>query len=291
MILPGSTSQALTAELARETGERLLQPTFRRFPDGELMAAVDEDDATAVEGERVVVVAATQTSDAHLELLQLQDAAREAGASEVVTVIPYMGYARQDRAFKPGQPVSARAVARAVSTGTDRAVLVSPHEPDVGEAFDVPCETVDAAGRLAAPLPDLGDPLFLSPDEGAIELAATVRDTYGAGETDYFVKERDYDTGAVSVEPNDAPVADRDVVLVDDIVATGSTMSESIAVLRERGADRVFVTCVHPLLAASARTKLEGAGVEAIYGTDTLERDVSVVSAAPVVAEALRGSD
>jgi ribose-phosphate pyrophosphokinase len=157
--------------------------------------------------------------------------------------------------------------------------------------FDAPCEVVDAAPLLADPLPELADPLFLSPDEGAIELAATVRDAFGAGETDYFVKERDYDTGEVSVSPNDAAVADRDVVLVDDIVATGSTMSESIAVLGDRGAGRVFVTCVHPLLATSARTKLEAAGVEAVYGTDTLERDVSRVSVAPVVADALRASD
>jgi ribose-phosphate pyrophosphokinase len=287
VLLPGSTSQALAAELARETGERLLQPTFDRFPDGELLAAVDPDDASRLDGGRAVVVAATATSDAHLELLQLQDAARESGAREVVTVLPYMGYARQDEAFKPGQPVSARAVARAISTGTDRIVLVNPHEPTIADAFDVACETVDAAPLLADPLPTLDDPLFLAPDEGAIDLAVTVRDAHGAGATDYFAKERDYDTGEVSVEPNDAPVADRDIVLVDDIVATGSTMSESVGVLRERGAGRVFVTCVHPLLATNARTKLEAAGVASIVGTDTLERDASRVSVAPVVADVL----
>ncbi|SDL97139.1 ribose-phosphate pyrophosphokinase [Halogranum gelatinilyticum] len=286
MILPGSTSQALAAALAEATGEPLATAEYRTFPDGELLAAAD---ALAEETpERAVVVASTTTSDAHLELLQLQDAAREAGVNEVVTVIPYMGYARQDSAFKPGQPVSARAVAKAVSTGTDRVLLVNPHEPGISEFFDVPCENVDAAPALADPLPPkLADPLFLSPDAGAVELAETVRDAYGAGDTDYFEKERDYETGAVEISPSDASVEGRDVVLVDDIIATGSTMSESIEVLHQRGVGRVYVTCVHPLLAANARTKLASAGVAGLYGTDTIERDVSTVSVAGSVADAL----
>jgi ribose-phosphate pyrophosphokinase len=283
MIVSGSTSQSLAAELAAVTDLDLAAVEFDRFPDGEVQAAVPGFDA-----DHAVVVAATTTSDAHLELLQLQDAIREAGASEVTTVLPYMGYARQDRAFQDGEPVSARAVARAVSTGTDRVLTVNPHETAVCDFFDVPAEPVDAAGRLADPLPaNLSDPLFLSPDEGAIDLAATTRDAYGTGETDYFEKTRDYDTGDVTVEPSDTAVEGRDVVLVDDIVATGSTMAESIGVLTDRDAERVFVTCVHPLLAENAVTKLQRAGVAAIYGTDTIERPVSTVSAAPAIADRL----
>jgi ribose-phosphate pyrophosphokinase len=286
MILPGSTSQALAAALAETTGEPLATVDYRTFPDGELLVSADA--LAESTPERAIVVASTTTSNAHLELLQLQDAAREAGVDEVVTVIPYMGYARQDSAFKAGQPVSARAVARAVSSGTDRVLLVNPHEPAIADFFDVPCGTVDAASVLADPLPPkLADPLFLSPDSGAIELAETVRDAYGAGEVDYFEKERDYDTGDVEVSPSDASVEGRDVVLVDDIIATGSTMSESIEVLYDRGVGSVFVTCVHPLLAANARTKLAAAGVNAIYGTDTIERDVSAVSVADAVAAEL----
>ena len=285
MILPGANSQALSARLAESAGRSLARVSYDRFPDGELSVRAP---ALADGVAEAVVVAATVSSDAHLELLQLQDAAREAGADRVTTVIPYLGYARQDEAFKPGQAVSVRAVARALSTGADRVVLVTPHEPDVGEFFDAPTETVDAAPRLAAPLPDgLSDPVFVAPDEGAVDLAETVRDAYGAGEADFFEKERDYDTGEVTVSPGNAAVADRDVVLVDDIVATGSTMSEAIDALHGRGASRAFVTCVHPLLVGNARTRLEAAGVAGIWGTDTLERDVSAVSVAPLVADAL----
>jgi ribose-phosphate pyrophosphokinase len=282
MIVSGSTSQSLSAALAEATGEPLAPVSYERFPDGEVMASVGDVDA-----DRAVVVAATTTSDAHVELLQLQDAVREAGVGEVLTVVPYLGYARQDAAFEPGQPVSVRAMAGAISSGTDRVLTVNPHEPDVVDHFTVPAETVDAAGRLADPLPaDLADPVFFSPDEGAIDIAETVRDAYGSGETDFFEKTR-LSGSEVEIEPRDADVAGRDVVLTDDIIATGSTMAQSVAVLNDRDAARVFVTCVHPMLAADARTKLARAGVEAIYGTDTIEGAVSTVSVAPVVADAL----
>jgi ribose-phosphate pyrophosphokinase len=283
MIVPGSASQALGAALAAETGSALAPVSYERFPDGERMASV----AVADDADRAVVVAATTTDAAHVELLQLQDAVREAGVDEVVTVLPYMGYGRQERAFEAGQPVSARAMARAISTGTDRVVLVNPHEASVTDFFTVPCTVVDAAAQLADPLPaDLTDPLFLSPDAGAIDLAESARDAYGRGDVDYFEKVRHSGT-EVEITPSDAAVEGRDVVVVDDIVATGSTMSESIGVLRDRGAAGVLVTCIHPLFARNARTKLERAGVRAIYATDTVERDVTATSVAPVVADAL----
>ena len=277
MIVPGSASQEVAAALASELDETLAAVEYDWFADGETLVRVPETDG------RAVVVASTVSDSAHVELLQLQDAARQR-ADEVVTVLPYMGYGRQDEAFEPGEPVSARAMARAISTGTDRVMTVNPHEASIADFFEVPCATVDAAGRLADPLPDLSDPLFLSPDAGAIDLAETVRDAYGGGAVDYFEKVRHSDTD-VEIRPNDASTAGRDVVLVDDIVATGSTMSTAIDQLS--APERVFVTCVHPMLAANARTKLATAGVEAVYGTDTIERAVSAVSAAPAIADSL----
>ncbi|MGB9987088.1 ribose-phosphate diphosphokinase [Salarchaeum japonicum] len=279
MIVSGSSSQGLAAALAAELGESLADVEYERFPDGERLVRVPP-----VEG-RAVVVCSTTADEDYVELLQLQDAAREAGATEVVTVIPYMGYARQDDAFEPGEPVSARALARAVSTGTDEVLTVNVHEDGVCDFFTVPTRNVNAAPRLAGALPDdLRDPVFVAPDEGAIHLAQSVRDAYGPGDADYFEKTRHSGTD-VSIEPSDTDVTGRDVVVVDDIIATGSTMSEAISVLD--APERVFVTCVHPLLAGNARTKLANAGAEKVYGTDTIERAVSEVSAAEAVAAEL----
>ena len=290
MIVPGSASQEIAASLAAALDEPLAAVEYERFADGEQLVRVpapgsggDGGDAESATVDRAVVVAATVSAATHVELLLLQDAART-WAEEVVTVLPYMGYARQDKAFEEGEPISARAVARAISSGTDRVLTVNPHKPFVCDFFDVPCEPLDAADRLAEPLPALDDPLFVSPDEGAVELAETVRDAHGAGEADYFEKHRLSDT-EVEIRPSDATTGGRDVVLVDDIVATGSTMSTAIAQLEAPA--RVFVTCVHPVLTRNARTKLAAAGVDAVYGTDTVERPVSAVSAAPTIADAL----
>ena len=280
MIVSGSESQDLAAALAAELGEALARVDYDRFPDGEQIVTVPPVD------DRAIVVASTVDDASHVELLLLQDAVREAGAEHVVTVLPYMGYARQDEAFEPGHPVSARAVARAISSGTDEVVTVNPHERGVLEHFDVDAAAaVNAAPALAEPLPDdLADPVFLAPDASAQHLATSVRDAYGDGVVDYFEKHR-LSGDEVEVAPSDVTVADRDVVVVDDIVATGSTMSEAIEFLADPAAVRV--ACVHPLLASNARLKLANAGVTEIIGTDTIERPVSRVSAAGALASLL----
>ncbi|MFB6111496.1 MAG: ribose-phosphate diphosphokinase [Halobacteriaceae archaeon] len=279
MILPADASQGLATRLATEIGEPLAAVDYDRFPDGEQLVT----GPASISG-RAIVVGSTVSDGAHLQVLQLQDVARVAGADEVITVIPYLGYARQDESFDPGQPVSARAVARALSSGTDRLVTVTPHESSVLSFFDVPTTAVDAAPRLAEPLPELTDPVFLAPDADASRLASAVRDAYGRGVTDHFEKQRSSGS-TVEIHPHDTAVAGRDVVVVDDIIATGTTMSEAIAHLE--GPARVFVTCVHPLLVGNARLKLARAGVTAVHASDTIEGPVSTVSAAPAIADIL----
>jgi len=284
MIVAGSVSQSLAAALSLELDHPLAVAEYDRFPDGEQTVAIPELAERDVT--EAVLVASTPTDAAHVELLLLQDAIREAGVEELTTVIPYLGYARQDEAFEPGQPISARAMARAASTSTDRVLTVNPHEEVVHTFFDVHTTSVDAARFLADPLPsDLADPLFLSPDAGALSIASTVAEAYGGGEVDHFEKTR-HSGSEVEVAPSDAAVGNRDVVIVDDIVATGSTMAEAIAALDMPA--RVFVSCVHGVLAGNARSKLARAGVSGVWATDTLERAESAVSVAPAVAEAVR---
>ena len=282
MISGGSPVQTLAAQVATVSDRPLASVAYDRFPDDELYVRIDESVP-----QHAVVVTATVSAEAHLEVLQLQDALREAGAETITTVLSYMGYARQDGAFEAGAPVSARAMARAISTGTDEVLLVNPHENDVQEFFTVPTTVVNAVPRLAAALPPgLVDPLFLAPDEDATALAATVRDAYGTGSVDACTKTR-HSASEVTVRPAEQPVADRDVVLVDDIIATGSTMSEAVATLDTDGAHRVYAACVHGVLAGNAYTKLARAGVEAVYTTDSIEGPLTSVSVAPPVVEAL----
>lgn len=285
MLLPGRASQSLAVALADATESRLGAVQTRRFPDGELLVEIPPDP-----GERAVIVASITSEERFLELLLLQDAAREAGVSELTTIVPYLGYARQDQAFEPGQPVSARAVCQAIGATTDRLVTIDPHEESVLDHAPTPTAAFSAADQLATPLPaDLTDPLFLAPDAGAAEVATRVRDAYGTGQVDYFRKERQSDR-EVDIVPGEASPTDRDVVIVDDIIATGGTMTKAVEIIADRSADRIYAACVHPMLADRARTRLASAGVTNVYGTDTIERPESRVSAAPAVIPAITGN-
>ena len=281
MITCTATAQAVASDLA----ELLDEPLVKLDPDG---SAEPYADGTVGSDERVVVVGSTTTSDANLELLERQERATERDPEEVVTVLPYMSYARQDDSFRKGEPVSARAVGKAIGAGTDRAYVVNPHNVAVLDYFDVPAEPVDAAPLLADPLPDdLVEPVFLAPDEDAVWLAESVREAYGTGHVDSFEKLR-YSATDVEMDASDKDFTGSDIVLVDDMIATGGTMSEAIGVLTHQNTGRVVVTCVHPVLARDALSRLNQTGIADIYATNTIDHSVSEVSAAPAIAESVR---
>lgn len=280
MIACTETAQTVGSDLAALLEESLV--TLEG--DGSAQPYKDE---TVESDERVVIVASTTTSDAHLELLELQERAKRRDPDGIVTVIPYMGYARQDKSFQEGSAISARAVAKAIGTGTDRVYAVNPHNVAVLDYFGVPSEPVDAAPELASPLPaDLVDPVFLGPDEDAVWLAESVQEAYGTGHVDNFNKLR-HSATEVEMDTGDRDFTGSDIVLVDDMVATGGTMSEAIRMLKDQDTGRVFVTCVHPVLANDALSRLKQAGVDDIYATNTIDRSVSRISAAPPIARYL----
>lgn len=281
MILPGSRSQPLAARIAETLDEPIADVGYDRFPDGErILSAPDL-------GDDVTVVASTPTDGALVELLQLLDVCRD--VDDLALVLPYMGYARQDDAFADGEPVTARAVARALE-GPDRVLTVDVHEPGVLDWFDAAGEDVSAApvladavaGRVGAD----ADPVVVAPDAGAASMAAAVAEIHGWSH-DHMRKER-LSGDEVQVAPPESDVDGRVTVLVDDIVATGGTMSEATARLLDAGAEAVHAACVHPVFARNAVTRMHRAGVDSILATDTLPSTVDRVSVAPVVADALR---
>lgn len=286
MILSGSASQSVAIALGEHIDETVAPVRYERFPDGELMTSVDVDAPLSING-RAIVVASTSSARAHIEVLQLQDIAVEAGADEIVTVIPYLGYARQEIAHHPGQPASARAIAGALSATTDRVITVDPHEPLVADYFEVPCTITSAVSSLADAVPsDLEDPVFLAPDEGAKDLAVTVADTYGRGRADHLEKTR-ISGDEVDISAAESNISGSEVIIIDDIVATGSTIATAARMLGQAEVGAVHVACVHPLFVGSAYSRLKAAGVESIVATDTIERPVSTVSAASAIADAL----
>jgi ribose-phosphate pyrophosphokinase len=282
MIVPGHRAQGLAAAVAMATQQPLAGVAYDRFPDGELFHRI-----TTEEMESAVIVAATDSADALVGLLQLQDAAGELAGS-VTTVLSYMGYARQDRAFESGEPVSARALAAAISTGTDQVVLVNPHEPAVAGFFDAPTMVCDATPVLADAVdPVHTDPVVVAPDASARPMAVALRDALGRGAVDHFEKTRRSST-SVDLSNDGLTVTDRTVVLVDDIISTGTTMATAAARLLDAGATRVDVACVHGLLAGAAQTTLRRSGVTEIITTDTLDTAPATTTVADALAGCLR---
>ena len=282
MIIGGPASQLLAGRVATALNETLALCDYRTFPDGESYAQI----VTPLDDE-IAIIQSTPTDQDLVYLLQLLDVCRD---RRVSLVIPYFGYARQDKIFKPGEPMTARALATALNPFLKNGSvhLVNIHAPSIMEHFQCQVENLDAtvllAGRISSL--DLRDTVVISPDKGAMAMAKTAAAFLGC-DCDYLQKTRLSGT-EVSMAPKEMAVKGRDVVVFDDMIATGGTMAMAISFLRQQGARRVFLAAVHPVLTGSAILKLYRSGVEAVLATDTLDKGVSTVSVAPLIAKALR---
>jgi ribose-phosphate pyrophosphokinase len=284
MIIGGPASQLLAGRVAAFLGETLALCDYKRFPDGESYTQV----VTPLDDE-ITIIQSTATDQDLIYLLQLLDVCRD---RRISLVIPYFGYARQDKIFKPGEPMTARAVARALNPflKSGNVFLMNIHAPSIMVHFQCQTMNLDATPLLAEKIGSLGlkDAVIISPDKGAVAMAKTAASCLGL-ECDYLQKTRLSGT-EVSMAPKEVNVKGRDVVIFDDMIATGGTMATAITLLRQQGANRVYLAAVHPVLTGSAVLKLYRSGVEAVLATDTLDKGVSTVSVAPMIAKALRSN-
>jgi len=276
-IIGGCASQLLAGRIAKELGERLILTEFKTFPDGERYTRIIDKIS-----DEVVIVQSIITDSDFITLLQLIDACEGAN---ITVVIPYMGYARQDKKFKEGEAISSRALARTIDV--DRVITVNIHEDSILRYFNTQAESLDATGLLGEYLRTmrLADPVVISPDGGAISLAKSAAVVLDA-DYDYLEKKR-VSGDTVVITPKKLDIVGRDVIIIDDMVSTGGTMAEAIALFISQ-VSSVHVACVHPVFTGNAVLRLFHAGVKSIISTDTLEKAVSVVSVAPLIASALR---
>jgi ribose-phosphate pyrophosphokinase len=272
-------SQILATRLARAQKTTVVNVKYSRFPDGELYLVTGELDT------ETVIVSSLVDNDALVQLLLLIDACE---CSNIRLVIPYMGYARQDKQFRKGEPLSARAVARAISMGVSECITVNIHEPYVLRFFGAPARNISLATEIGAYINmlDLKNPLILAPDDGAMAFAGEVA-SVGGWEYDHLEKTR-ISGEQVTMAPRALSAALRPVVIVDDIISTGGTIATAAGMLSAQGATDVYAACVHGVLTGGAYVRLMEAGVRDVICSDTIERGCSKISAANQITHALQ---
>lgn len=280
-IIAGPSSQLLATKVASLLGCGLDQTDYKEFPDGEVYCRVTGN----IKGEDIVIIQSTTHASDIIYLLQLIDACDEAGS--ITVVVPYFGYARQDKRFQPGEPISARAIARAIKA--DRVFTINVHDRSILGHFSCDATDLNSAPELGNYIVKMGlhDPVILAPDDGALNLVRSAATIEGLS-YDYLEKTR-ISGEEVRIAPKSLDVGGRDVVLMDDIVSTGGTIAEAVKLLKSNGAREVYVSCVHPVLVRNAVLKLYNAGIKSLISTDTLEKATSKVSVAPVIVNALKG--
>lgn len=285
MIIGGPASQLLAGRVAAILGDCLALCDYKTFPDGEAYTQVVSE--LSEPDDKIVIIQSTPTDRDLVYLLQLLDVCQ---GRNVSLVIPYFGYARQDKIFKSGEPMAARAVANALNPflTNDRVYLINIHAKSILSHFRCDASNLDATPLLADRVRSIGleNPVVISPDKGAVAMAQTAASRMGA-EYDYLQKTRLSGT-EVSMAPKEIDVKDRDVVIFDDMIATGGTMATAITLLRQQGARKVYLAAVHPVLTGNAVLKLCRSGVEAVLATDTLDKSISTVSVAPLIADAVK---
>ncbi|HEX6536634.1 MAG TPA: ribose-phosphate pyrophosphokinase [Gemmatimonadaceae bacterium] len=296
VLLAGTANPSLAARVERELGHRFGACAVQRFPDGEVMVRLDE----SVRGREVVLVQGTSppVNDHLVELLVLADACRRAAAARIVAVLPYYGYARSDRRDGLRGPITGSLVARLMETaGIGQVVMLDVHTPALEGFFSVPVDNLTAVPVLADALRARLSPdtVVVAPDLGAVRLANrwAVR-----LHLDVAVchKQRTSAT-EVSVTRITGDVAGRPCVVVDDMIATGSTIAESVRALRAAGARAdIAVAATHAVLVPGALERIAACGVRDLLVTDSIPpREPppaalrpDVVSIAPLLATAIQ---
>jgi ribose-phosphate pyrophosphokinase len=283
----GPSSQGLGRRLSMLLSLDLVNFEWKIFPDGEsyfrLLSKVDDS--------VVLVHSLTPPQDKRIvELFFLLKLLSDYRAKDIILVIPYLAYMRQDKRFLDGEIVSVEVLADLLKTfDIDRYVFVDVHSGEVLKFFGNRAMEVSAFPLIGDFLSKyhLINPIVIAPDAKAFKYAETVAKIIGA-ESDYIVKRRDRSSGAVESELKEFNVGGRDVILVDDIISTGGTMINAIKILKEHGANRVFACCTHGLFIGNAVINMFNAGVYDIISTDTIESYYSRVSVAPAIASAIK---
>ncbi len=279
-VIGGSASKLLAQQLIEQPGFEAVDMVTKRFPDTEYYVKINDD----LKGEDVVIIQTTYPDPNIVELFLLQDAVSRLNPGSITTIVPYFGYARQDKEFTNGEAVSARNMAKHIGLISNRILTIDIHNISIMDAFGDHANNITGMTAIGEYLASEGVDAILSPDAGSKDRASVAAGSAGCG-WDFLEKTR-IDGSTVEIKPKSLDVEGKTVAIVDDIIATGGTIIKASEQLREQGAKRVIAACTHGLYTGGAIPKLKGA-CDMLLSTDTLESDTSKISMASIIVEAL----
>lgn len=293
-IISGSAHPEIASKIVQHLGVELTNVTVTAFPDGESFVKINEN----IRGQDVFIVQPTcpPTNHNFMELCIMVDAARRASAGRITAVMPFFGYARQDRKDQPRVPITAKLVANLLTAaGVNRVLTMDLHAAQIQGFFDIPVDHLYAAPVLINHLRDKhigegGKLTVVSPDVGGVKMARAYANSLGA-ELAIVAKHR---VSATQVEAMNVigDVAGSDVMLVDDMTETAGTLTAAAEILKKNGAGRIFAGVSHGVLGDLARERLKGSCIECVLTTDSVPmaygEKVETVSVGSLMAEAIK---
>jgi len=292
-IFSGTRSRYLAEKIAAHYGNGLGKIKIEQFSDGEIQPIFLE----SIRGDYVFLVQSTcAPADNLMELLLMIDAARRASAGYITAVIPYFGYARQDRKDKPRVAIGSKLVANMlVAAGANRIITMDLHAPQIQGFFDIPVDHLDSSAIFIPYIESLNleNLTFASPDVGSTNRVREVASYFNADMVICDKHRKRANEIASMVVIGD--VKDRDIVIIDDIVDTAGTLCKSAALLKEKGARSVRAFCTHPVLSGNAYENLENSALEQLVVCDTIPlkkqcSKIEVVSVSELFAVAIRNA-
>ena len=286
-VIAGKSSEDLARKLSKKIKANLVKSEIRIFPDGESKITLK---GNLSKKKSIVVQSICPPVDTNLiQALSLISKAKET-SSEVIAIIPYMGYARQDREFLTGEIVTMKVLAKLFkSAGASKVIVVDIHSKFGLKHFTIKSKNVTAIPDLVKYFKKLSlkNPLVISPDQGGKERTKEFASIFGS-EYIALEKKRDRKTGRVQIKTkNTDEVAGRDIILVDDMISTGGSIINATRFLKKQKCKLVYVACTHALLMNNAEKKIRKAGVTNIISTNTIPGKTSMVDVSNIIAKAI----
>jgi ribose-phosphate pyrophosphokinase len=296
-IFGGNANPKLTQSIADNCGLPVGKMFIGKFSDGEVRVQIEDN----VRGKDVFIVQPTCTpvNDNFMELLVMLDAFRRASAARITAVMPYYGYARQDRKDQPRVPISAKLVANLLTqAGANRILTLDLHAGQIQGFFDIPLDHLYAVGVFLQHFQtykqkELNNLVVVSPDVGGIKMARAYAKRFGAGLA--IVDKRRRSPEATEVMHILGEVEGKNVLLVDDIIATGSSLVEAAKALKKNKAEKIFACVTHGILSGNAHEKIENSCIDKLFISDSIplpeekeNSQIEVVSLGSLFGEAIK---